>query len=317
MSGLAVTGTGAVTPLGAGARTFVAGVERGLRGTSCDDDAICRGLDLHRTRRLDRLSQILLVAAREAAADARLDGFDGDRLGVVVGTGLGCLEKTSSYLDGVGRAGIGFADPLTFPDSMDSAPAAHIAIALGANGPSMTVTQREISGECAILLAALLLGRGDADAVVVAAGDSAGEAATPLLRRFLGSDAPGEAGAAIVLERSASARARGARSHATLVGWAQASEAIDRTTLGRGSAAALARASDSAVAMARDAIGPDLEVFREVPGEVRRSVGWILGDGVLRSVLAMHRMGAGDRRAALVGADARGGSAAAIVLGAP
>lgn len=317
MSGVVVTGVGAVTPVGNRVPAFVEAVRRRERGTACDADDLRARLNPNQARRLDRLSQILLVAAIEAAADARLDGAGDDRIGVVVGTGLGCLETTARYLDGIARVGLGFADPLGFPDSMDSSPAAHVAIALGARGPSMTVTQREISGECALVLAALLIERAAADAVVVAAGDSAGAITVPLLRRLVRGVVPGEAGAAVVLESADSAAARGAVVRARLIGQAQSAGLVRHPAIQVGDDTLLARISAAAIAMARRALAVEIEVTVQDPEEVGSAVGWCLADGVLRAVLAVDRVSRPGCEAVLVGRAARGGAAAALVVGRP
>ena len=219
-----VTGTGIVCPLGLDAASVAAGL-RGERCATRVEPDFAKSLPMNVARRQDRLSKLILVAAMAAAERARLREACGERTGLVIGTGLGCLEKTEGYLEGFARAGLAHADAMSFPESMDSSPAAHVSIVLGCRGPSMTVSQREITGESAIVLAAHLLEWGLADAVVIAAGDTT----SPELIRALARLAPGvklgEGAAAMVLETRASAERRGAPAIAHLLGWASTAAA--------------------------------------------------------------------------------------------
>lgn len=127
-----------------------------------------------KTRRLDRLSVWSLVAAHLALQDAQINLQDEDRsrFAVVFGTGFGCTELTEAYLRTVARYGYAKSDPIIFPETLDNFPASHVARNFGLKGPNITVSCRGISGEAALIQAASLLQSGEADRVLVIAGDT-------------------------------------------------------------------------------------------------------------------------------------------------
>ncbi|MBZ5638596.1 MAG: hypothetical protein LAO51_07535 [Acidobacteriia bacterium] len=310
-----ITGAGLVCPLGGDVPTAVAAFR--IPGGPETRIAFDFGTRLHpnQKRRLDRLSQLVLAACLEAAEQAAWERLADDRAAVVMGTGLGCLEKTAAYLRGVAGAGLDYADAINFPDSMDSSPAAHVAMVLGCRGPSLTVTQREISGESAMILAELLLRQGAADAVIVAAGDAATAELQDLLSRFVPGAKAGEAAAALVLETRESAARRGARTLGSLIGRGQAGAPVAGPPLRLPPPHALDRALELALESAGIPRDPAGAIPAVAPEEVSDRIGWILADGVLRAVLAMDRIAAGGGSASIVARQARGGSAAAIVIG--
>jgi 3-oxoacyl-[acyl-carrier-protein] synthase II len=127
-----------------------------------------------KTRRLDRLSVWCLIAAHLALRDAQIDleKEDHSRFGVVFGTGYGCSELTEAYLKKVADVGYGAADPIVFPETLDNSPASHVARVLGLRGPNITLSCRGISGEAALIQGASLLHCGEADRILVLAGDT-------------------------------------------------------------------------------------------------------------------------------------------------
>ena len=127
-----------------------------------------------KTRRLDRLSVWSLVAAHLALQDARIDleKEDRSRFAVVFGTGYGCIELTEAYFKTVAGFGYAKADPIVFPETLDNSPASHVARVLGLRGPNITLSCRGVSGESALIQGASLLGSGEADRVLVLAGDT-------------------------------------------------------------------------------------------------------------------------------------------------
>jgi 3-oxoacyl-[acyl-carrier-protein] synthase II len=320
-----LTGLGAVTPFGEGVQALVSGLASGRCAPLCsgfDPDA---RLSANQVRRLDRLSQLILVAALQAAGQARLADVDPERTGVVVGTGLGCLESTESYLDGIIEAGPRHMDALTFPDTIDSAPAGHCAMTLGCRGPSLTISQREISGEAAMALAAVLLRSGVVDAVVVAGGEVPG----PTLRRLLPRWAPGleagEGAAAVVLETASSAGRRGRPALGTLLGSAMTGSSPAGLSARAAASLVLNRSVDQLFRSLRSVDGgamPGRETWSDAmrrsilpPESLEKRIGWWMADGVLRAALAVARLESSALPAALVGRAARGGTAAALLLG--
>ena len=168
------------------------------------------------TRRLDRLSVWSLAAAALALRDAGLDlsTVDGSRTAVVSATGFGCLDLTEAYLNSAHEHGWQQTDPIYFPETLGNVPAAHVARVFGCLGPNVTVGSRGPAAETALLTAASLLRRGQADRALVLAGDTLTrclfdwyEAAGRLSADECGF-VPSEGVAAIVLEASARQRAR-------------------------------------------------------------------------------------------------------------
>jgi hypothetical protein len=175
------------------------------------------------TRRLDRLSTWSLAAAALALRDAGLDlsAVDGWRTAVVSAIGLGCLDLTEAYLGSAHQHGWQQTDPIYFPETLGNVPAAHVARVFGCLGPNLTVGSRGLAAEAALLTAASLLRVGQADRVLVLAGDllTRGlfdwyEAAGLLSAGFV----PSEGAAAMVLEAPGRQRARARLLEARWVG---------------------------------------------------------------------------------------------------
>lgn len=188
-----------------------------------------------KTRRLDRLSVWCLVAAGLAIQDAslNLEAEDRSRIAVVLGTGFGCIELTESFFQSIATNGYGKSDPILFPEGLTNAPASHVARIFGLRGPNITLSHKGVSGEGALTQGASLLRTGQADVVIVLAGDTLTrtmyewfEAAGALSQAcFSGANVtvpltsgdgivPGEGAAAVIMESTQRAAKRGARSYA-------------------------------------------------------------------------------------------------------
>jgi 3-oxoacyl-[acyl-carrier-protein] synthase II len=101
---VAITGVGAVTPLGVGARTLH---ERWTAGRSGIEDGYGRAgefepkdhLSIKEVRRADRFTQLALAATKEALEDAGWENGppgDPDRAACVIGTGIGGIGTLES-----------------------------------------------------------------------------------------------------------------------------------------------------------------------------------------------------------------------------
>ena len=122
-------------------------------------------------RRVDHFSRLGLLGAHLALADAGRLGGDLDRVGVVVASGYGATATTFAYLDSLITDGDVCASPTHFANSVHNAAAANISIVLGAKGPSLTVSQLELSVPSALLSASRWLAEGRVDAVLLGAID--------------------------------------------------------------------------------------------------------------------------------------------------
>ncbi|MGC4000692.1 MAG: beta-ketoacyl synthase N-terminal-like domain-containing protein [Anaeromyxobacter sp.] len=158
-----------------------------------------------RTRRLDPLSQFALLATERARRTALLPRQSSveirEREGVVVGTAFGATVTSVRYAKRLVKAGPAGTNPIDFPDSIDGAAAAHVALDLGLQGPSLTFVDGRDSAASALVVGARLIATGRAERVHVVAGDVLDE----VFQRALTSDVGiefGDAVAAWVLERA-------------------------------------------------------------------------------------------------------------------
>jgi 3-oxoacyl-[acyl-carrier-protein] synthase II len=279
---IVVTGVGAVTPLGVGARTLH---ERWCAGECgiADGEGACADFDPKdflsgkEARRADRFTQLAIAACAEALADAGWDAepgrahglpYDPARVGCVLGTGIGGIQTLVDGQDTLRERGAQYVSPLSVPLMMSNAGAGALSMRHDLRGPSFAVSSACASGAHAIGSALRMLEAGEADAVV-AGGSEAG--LTPLARAaFSALDAlsktgisrpfdarrdgfvMGEGAAVLVLEREGTARARGARVLGSVRGYGASSDAHHLTAPredGRGQAAAMRAAlADAGVA---------------------------------------------------------------------
>lgn len=248
---------------------------------------------------VDRVSQLAVAAADLAMKDAGLEnaGRSGrvapERIGVFAGCGMG----GAAALEAAYRSG-GRVPPLTIPSFMPNAPASHVAMRQNAQGPVLTYSVACASSSVAIAEAAKAVSRGEVD-IAIAGGSEAlivpgvvlawqamqtlagfepGEAARAV-RPFAADRsgfALGEGAAFLILESEPHARARGARSYATLAGWGGS---CDATHLTKPDAQGQARALRMALRHA--GLSPDDVGYCNAHGTATR-----IGDAVESEALA-------------------------------
>ncbi len=135
-----------------------------------DVGSLERFLNKRLLRRVNRYSKMALLGACLALEDAQYDiPVGSDRMGVIVASGYGALSTTFAFLDSMIDDGDALASPLLFSNSVHSSAASHITICLNIRGPSLTVSQFEMSGVAALMTAQQWLARGVVDAVLVGA----------------------------------------------------------------------------------------------------------------------------------------------------
>jgi 3-oxoacyl-[acyl-carrier-protein] synthase II len=255
MTDVVITGLGATTPLGGDVASTWAAMLAGRSGVvRLTEDWVedlptkiaarlavdpAQVLDRVEARRLDRVQQAAVVAAREAWADAGKPEVDPERLTVAVGSGIGGALTLLGQYDALLHRGPRRVSPLTVPMLMPNGPAAAVGLELGARGGVHTPVSACASGSEAIALALDLIRSGRAD-VVVAGGTEACIHPLPMAgfaqMRALSyrNDEPelasrpfdkardgfvlGEGAGIMVLERAEYARARGATIHGILAG---------------------------------------------------------------------------------------------------
>lgn len=102
-------------------------------------------------RRMSPPSRFAVAAARMAFREAGLgEGLPDDRTGVVVSTAFGPASYSEGLLKQILLEGPDAASPILFMESVANAPAAQIAIASKARGPSVTICQREAGALLAV-----------------------------------------------------------------------------------------------------------------------------------------------------------------------
>ncbi|MGQ0839448.1 beta-ketoacyl-[acyl-carrier-protein] synthase family protein [Actinokineospora sp.] len=183
-----VTGVGAVTPISADATGLFRGLLAGTSGVRLLDVPEYSGLptrlagitdiegrlDRLTARTLERVQQMAVIAAREAWHQAKLvdTEIDADRLAVVVGTGIGGARAVPDQLTVLRDKGPRQISPYLPAMLMPNAPAASVALDLGARAGAHTPVSACASGAEAIAVALDLLRLNRAD-VVVAGGAEA------------------------------------------------------------------------------------------------------------------------------------------------
>jgi 3-oxoacyl-[acyl-carrier-protein] synthase II len=248
-----VTGIGAVTPLGVGARTLherwtagASGIEDGEG--ACTEFEPTEYLSVKEVRRADRFTQFALVSSDEALAEAGWDGelpYDPARIGSIIGTGIGGIGTLTHNHQVLLEQGPGKVSPLSIPLMMGNAGAGAVSMRHKLRGPSFATLSACAGGAHAIGESAKLIQTGGADAVVTG-GSEAG--LVPLARAAfaaldalskLGISRPfdarrdgfvmGEGAAVLVLENGDKARERGANILAYVRGYGATSDAYHLT----------------------------------------------------------------------------------------
>jgi 3-oxoacyl-[acyl-carrier-protein] synthase II len=180
---VAITGVGAVTPLGLDApstwRAAVAG-ESGVDWISTFDtdglpvriagevkDFDASGVvSAKEARKLERNVLLGVAAGREALDDAGLNGFDPARVGVVFGSAIGGVPGLLEQADILRERGPDRVSPSFLPNILVDSVSGQLAISLGIKGPNYAVVSACATGSHAVGEAAEMIKRGAADAVL-------------------------------------------------------------------------------------------------------------------------------------------------------
>jgi 3-oxoacyl-[acyl-carrier-protein] synthase II len=183
MKRVAVTGVGAVSPLGLDApstwRAAVAG-ESGIdwikafdaseypvrvAGEVKDFDA-SHVASPKEIRKLERNVLFALSAAREALDDSGLNGFDPTRVGIIFGSAIGGVTGIVEQSDVLRERGYDRMSPNFLPNVLVDTASGQLAISLGIKGPNYAIVSACATGSHAAGEAAALIRRGDADAMI-------------------------------------------------------------------------------------------------------------------------------------------------------
>ncbi len=196
MRRVVITGVGAITPIGNDKDTFWANVKKGVCGIDTvksfdasifktqiagelkDFDAT-EHIDKKEARKMDRYTQLAVIAAEEAVKDAGLDMEQEDawKVGVITGSGVGGIATMEEQHQTLLNKGPGRISPFFITMMISNMGAAQIAIKLGARGINENVVSACASGTNAIGDAFRHIQYGKND-VIIAGGAEA--AVTPL-----------------------------------------------------------------------------------------------------------------------------------------
>jgi 3-oxoacyl-[acyl-carrier-protein] synthase II len=289
-----VTGVGATTPLGGDAASFWDGLLAGRSGVrdlteewaeqlpvrfaarvAVEPSAHLKPVEM---RRLDRSAQFALIAAREAWKDAGFEGkfAEPNRLGVMVGSGIGGVTTLLNAYDDLLNKGPRAVGPRTVPMLMPNSPAAYVGLEFDARAGVHAPVSACATGAEAVGHAIEMIRSGRAD-VVLAGGTEAAIHPLPIaafanmMAMSKRNDDPqhasrpfdvgrdgfvlGEGCGILVLESAEHAAARGARVYAEAAGVGFSADSHDIAQPepdGRGVAEALAFALEDAELTAAD-----------------------------------------------------------------
>jgi 3-oxoacyl-[acyl-carrier-protein] synthase II len=191
-----VTGLGAITPIGNNLTQYWEGLLSGRNGIgsitffdasrhSCRIAGEVKGFDPHdyldrkEAKRMDRFSQFAVAASLQALADAQLtlDELNADRVGVIIGTGVGGLKVLEEQQEVLLTRGPSRCSPFMIPTMIANMAAGLTAIHTGAKGPNSCTVTACAAGSNAIGDAFRLIQRGYASAMICGGTEAA---VTPL-----------------------------------------------------------------------------------------------------------------------------------------
>jgi 3-oxoacyl-[acyl-carrier-protein] synthase II len=187
-----VTGLGVISPVGNDVASFWHSLREGKSGiaplvtfdvTAFDSriageiknfDPLAHGFTKKDLNRTEKFVQYAITSARQAIKDSGLDleKEDKERIGVVVGSGIGSLRIIEEEHKVVAKGGPSRISPFLIPMLIVNEAAGQIAITFGFKGPNLCVTTACASGNHAIGDALRIIQRGEADVVITGGTES-------------------------------------------------------------------------------------------------------------------------------------------------
>ncbi len=186
-----ITGIGVLTPLGSDLEVFWQNLLAGKSGiapvTRFDTTAYdCKiggeikdfkpedFMPIKETRRTDRFTQYAIGAAKKAIADAGIDVAQSDpnRIGVLIGSGIGGMETIEDQVGTLIRKGPGRVSPFMIPMLIVNMASGYVSMLIGAKGPNLAVVSACATATHALGEAARAIVHNDAD-IMVAGGTEA------------------------------------------------------------------------------------------------------------------------------------------------
>src|SRR3954466_10744933 len=180
-------------------------------------------------KRVDRIGLFSVITGQLALDDAGLELTDDnrERVGAIVGTGVGPMQSLEEFSIPIIEEGPSLANPAVFPNTVYNAAGGQTAIKLGALGVASTVTAEHAAGAQALTYAYDLASVNQADAVLAIASDSLTETVIDAYQDLglLDGFSITEAGISLVVERLGAAQGRGAKLYGEIAGYGVTSDA--------------------------------------------------------------------------------------------
>ena len=264
-----VTGLGVVSPVGIGVDTAWANIVAGKSGitriTKFDpsnfssqiagevkDFDVSQFLPAKEARRMDTFIQYGLAAAIEAVKDSGIEATEenAERIGVSIGSGIGGLGLIEETNDTYDEGGPRKVSPFFIPGTIINMISGNLSIMFGFKGPNVSIVTACTTGTHSIGDAARMIEYGDADAMIAGGAEAAitelsvaGFASARALSSRNDDPATasrpwdkdrdgfviGEGAGVMVLEEYESAKKRGAKIYAELVGYGMSADAYHMT----------------------------------------------------------------------------------------
>lgn len=284
-----VTGVGAISAIGLDTASYWEGLRNGVSGLGPITQFEAKDypsriafevkgfepekwMDRKEARRIDRYAQFAICGTAQALADAGLDlgKEDLDRIGVVIGSGIGGFHTQEEQHTLLVQRGPNRISPFLIPMLIINLASGLVAMRHKIRGPNFAVVTACASGAHAIGQAARVIERGDADVMVTGGAESAitpfayagfcnmgalstrndaGPAACCPFDARRDGFIMGEGAGIVVLESLEHAQARGARILAEVIGYGSSGDAHHMTAPdpeGRGAALAMRRCLEDA-----------------------------------------------------------------------
>ena len=260
-----VTGLGAITPIGIGVRNYWKSLNEGKSGidkislfdpsnveskiaAEVTDFNALDFMDKTVARRNDRFTQFAIVAADEAVKDSDLDleKVDKDRIGVIIGSGIGGLQTLMDQHDLLLEKGAKRISPFLIPNMIANMAAGVVSIRFDFHGPNLSAVSACASANHSIGEAFKYIERGIADVMLCGGAEAPivelGVAGFVSMKALsLRNDEPqkasrpfdkdrdgfviGEGAAILVIESEEHAKKRGAKIYARLSGYGLSGDA--------------------------------------------------------------------------------------------
>jgi 3-oxoacyl-[acyl-carrier-protein] synthase II len=272
-----ITGLGAITPLGNTVDEYWESLKACSNGVgpithfdasrhSTQIAAEVKGfdptayVDAKMARRMDTFTQYAVAAARMALEDSglRIDDENGPRTGVLIGSGIGGVETWETQDLNILTNGPKRVSPFFVPMLIANMASGVVAILTGAKGPNMAVVTACATASHSLGEAWHMIKRGDADAMFAGGAEAAirplscagfctmkamstrnedPEHASRPFDKDRDGFVMGEGAGVLLIEELASARKRGARIYAELVGYGLSADAYDMVAINHDGAA--------------------------------------------------------------------------------